>query len=97
MLAAMITCTAMGWIGVPTCLGFVFLLMLHIWNVMDAAKARVSAGLRQAQADEELAKTKERLGEAEMILREFYSDFRGLQIAEIARINCRAYVNKYLR
>lgn len=43
VLAAMICCTAMGYIDVPTCLGFVFVLLLNMWNVVDGAKVRLKA------------------------------------------------------
>lgn len=91
--AAIIACTIAGWIDVPTCLGFVFVLLLNAWNVVDAAKARAMAGLRQAQADEELAKKSQRLVEAEKMLEEFYAETRGLPVGEITRIKYRKYKN----
>jgi hypothetical protein len=88
--AAIVSCTIAGWIDVPTCLGFVFLLLLHGWHLVNAAKARV-------KAETEQAKMKERLAEAEKILKEFYEDFRGVGIGPTTRMNYRAYKNKYPR
>lgn len=78
-------------------LAFVVLLGLNIAAEFNEAAART--GLRQAQADrekaeEELAKMKERVDEAERLLAEFYEE---LGIEEITRINYRVYKNKYLR
>lgn len=90
VLAAMITCTIAGWIDVPTCLGFVFVLLLNMWNVVDAAKARV-------KAENEQAKMKGRLDEAEKLLKEFYCDLSSVGTAQLTRINYRAYKDKYLK
>lgn len=87
VLAAMICLTALGRIDVPSCLAVGFVMLLNLWNVVDAAQAR-------EKAETEQAKMKERLDEAERLLAEFYEEF-GIQ--ETPRINYRAYKNKYLR
>lgn len=88
--AGVITCTIAKWLDIPTCLGFIFLMLNHWWNVVDAAKARV-------KAETEQAKMKERLDEAERMLKEFYADFEGRNIGLTTRMNYRAYGVKYLR